>query len=247
LSQDEPFDDLLWDLDQALIWVATRDAVLVNSASREMARSPRLTWILARIGALPADDAPLAYTFVLAPREAETALRRAIYEGRIKAYEDGVEISAHWAGSAKFVNRSPDRMVLLRTPDGVHSPEPLYREPRFDAAHVAAVFPMVEARKMDVSSVDAPDAGNAAVPAPATEEAGQPREMARFSEARARQIYSERVASWPAGTKPPSEADDLAYLRSFMRINRDAVRRLRADAEEANPKWRSPGRPKSRK
>lgn len=68
----------------------------------------------------------------------------------------------------------------------------------------------------------------------------------RFARAVVRKWFEERVANWPKGKVPPTEAEDVTAAKNEVdnRVPRDFIRKLRRDI--APVYWRKPGPRKSR-
>jgi len=94
----DDFSDISLTIDQALIWIATRDCELVNRGSHGVAVRDRLTWMRLLLGV--GDD----FEFLVSPSEAETALLKAVQVGAIEAWQDGTRFEAQWFDCARVKN-----------------------------------------------------------------------------------------------------------------------------------------------
>jgi hypothetical protein len=232
------FTDADWNIDQALIWIATQRVDWVNRASGGPGWKGRaLTWSELRSeaadlkGAHPrhaaVSDATWA-AFRMTPRRAEEELLRRLRTGEIEARVDDRIIPAWWFNRAELVNVSgPDRMVFRRRRDerlvlasaGANSIESSWevKEPRFE-----------------------PETGPAA-PGSAREKAET--SAKRYSAAKATSAYQERVRLWPGGERHPSCKDDIKFMQTqFPGISRDQVRQLRR--KHAPETWTQAGAPR---
>jgi len=88
------------NIDQALIWIATRREDLVNDAGDDLPARHRLTWVSLPLELID-DDAPV---FVCSTSEAEVALLGVVRNGELDAWQDGELVKPAWFFGAHVKN-----------------------------------------------------------------------------------------------------------------------------------------------
>lgn len=101
-----PFTEARLTTDQALLWIATRRTDLVEAASRRIAPSERLTWMLFQVdltGPIPLAQDSWADT--QSAKAVESALLTALQRGEITASYEGAAVQDWWFDEAIIRNR----------------------------------------------------------------------------------------------------------------------------------------------
>lgn len=142
-----------WNLDQALLWVATRDATAVDEAADVKRFSePKSTWRSECVGLALDDEAAGPLTFIMASEEAENSLLKALVNGQVAARYNLDPIDAEWFDEAEFADggdppvmlfrRESRRPTTLETPLGAWFGRCDVEEvrPRFQPAELQRVF-----------------------------------------------------------------------------------------------------------
>jgi hypothetical protein len=150
MEYQEQVSDFRLTLDQALLWVATRNVQFVNEASeRDWSGCRRRTWMSTRVEvACDSEASP----FLMPPSDAEHSLWSALCKGMIQGTLDGEALPIWWYASARLQNATPDKMVFVRRrekpivlathADGTSLASGVEtEEPRFDTAEMLAAFP----------------------------------------------------------------------------------------------------------
>jgi hypothetical protein len=266
---NSPFADFRWTLNQALIWIATREPTLVNEASSRAAlagartqlaqNAPmgRRTWMSTRIMALLSDDDEPT-PFLIPYGAAETALWEALCRGAIDARVDEDVIPAWWFADAILQNCDPDRMVFLRRrdkplilathPDGSALASSRQREePRFDVAQVMAAFPPINIHARTVVSENTTEQGAPwSDPSRSDPLEVTPREIpvlpkrGPVTKQEVQDAYRERVALYE-GKRAPSREDDEKFLRDRFPGLGGIRGRARKLRSDLAPHWSRPG------
>jgi hypothetical protein len=136
-----------WNLDQALLWVATRNEALVAEAASP---HPKTTWMEAAAG----------WTISHEPRPVDTRgveamLLRAMQDGQITLCDDLTPVETKWLDGAEFLNKterggSRPLMKLVRTSKRSLTPleaalsglaDEIAASPRLNPDELRAVFP----------------------------------------------------------------------------------------------------------
>jgi hypothetical protein len=194
------------DLDQALIWCASRRADLVRDATAIRIGSDRLTWMRARLATTETGIA-----FVLSPDTAVEELLGGLRRGEIKAYADEQTFEPRWFNRASIINaaiksgspRAGEHMVFVRERDQAKALHEFDDETRilrtkdraeflrFDAADLLRAFPPLKA--------DAPK-GVGEPAEPHVGKMGEPSERGRMRRLRS----ASRARFWKARTSAPT-------------------------------------------